>query len=414
MITKEKWDNRENIVTKINDKIKKIKSPWIGIPIIIFVNLIICSLAVGYLIFPFIKYNYLPLKIVFSLLWSIGAGFVYSVAISMQDKSIKTDLLSKIASFSSFSAFLVCLFIHNNFYSFGNLISAIKWGLIISFFILCFFVLIKIIKNEIKLFIETLCLVMVGFLFFVLFKGSLSVTSVDETVKKYVSIISLFVLFALFFGFCLTVFYKKEKMKYIYFYASIFIGAIVIILIVASLIDHFDDAISFMQAFLTLLASVVGGGLTVFGVAWTIKRQDEYKEKEEKQKAKPFFGIVDLTNYKSGKSASHSIEFRPRTNNVMNFCLEVCLENSDKVPFYIEKVVVGTDECCPDSTLLVTKEMLFEIDVYREKGERNAEEKIFLHVIDVNYNKITYELIPTHQNYGFAYDIKEIDNSRNS
>lgn len=42
-----------------------------------------------------------------------------------------------------------------------------------------------------------------------------------------------------------------------------------------------------------IVASLCGGFLTLLGVAWTIKRQDEIRKEEEKKKAKPYLRLVE-------------------------------------------------------------------------------------------------------------------------
>ena len=47
---------------------------------------------------------------------------------------------------------------------------------------------------------------------------------------------------------------------------------------------------------LTVSSGVIGGGLTLTGVAWTIKRQDSIRREEEKQRNKPYLRLQNDTN----------------------------------------------------------------------------------------------------------------------
>lgn len=45
------------------------------------------------------------------------------------------------------------------------------------------------------------------------------------------------------------------------------------------------------KTFLTVYSAIVGGGLTLLGVAWTIKKGDENRKEEERKKAMPYFSL---------------------------------------------------------------------------------------------------------------------------
>lgn len=54
------------------------------------------------------------------------------------------------------------------------------------------------------------------------------------------------------------------------------------------------------NAIMGVFAGLLGGVLTLTGVAWTIKRQDDIRKEDEKRKAKPYLRLLD--RYSEGKS----------------------------------------------------------------------------------------------------------------
>ena len=79
---------------------------------------------------------------------------------------------------------------------------------------------------------------------------------------------------------------KDKKLNYI-IYSSITFIVLGYVTIYLSSYGKNDNTV--FNSLISLFSAIVGGGLTLGGVAWTIKHEKEIKEKEEMLKVKPFF-----------------------------------------------------------------------------------------------------------------------------
>lgn len=142
-----------------------------------------------------------------------------------------------------------------------------------------------------------------------------------------------------------------------------------------------------------IVSAVYGGLITLVGVAWTIKETRKDLEKNDALNAKPFFGIIDIQHYLSDISCKNGIEFRPKNFDAkLVFLDEINIQNSDKAPFYIDKFSVDNIDYYPDSTFLVTKEMIFSAIIYVEESKKKPLDKAYMYVTDVNFKSRIYEL----------------------
>lgn len=91
------------------------------------------------------------------------------------------------------------------------------------------------------------------------------------------------------------------------------------------------------EIIIPIIAAVYGGLLTLVGVAWTIKKSDNDRKIEEKQKAKPIFTFVmklqPLINIDGEKVCFDNEETIKFPNNVT-----ALLENSEQAVFSVERV----------------------------------------------------------------------------
>ena len=191
------------------------------------------------------------------------------------------------------------------------------------------------------------------------------------------------------------------------------IGIIVDILSVLFLIGYLiyrtpngEDNNNLQEIVLALTSAVIGGAITLAGVAWTIKETRKDLVRKDENEAKPFFGIIDTQHFMIDESCKLEIGFRPKEfEETLEFIDEINIQNSDKAPFYLEKFSVDNVDYYPDSTFLVIKGMIFNAVIYVEKSKKKPLDKVYMHIVDVNYKKRTYEL----QNGGYHnYWIKEI------
>ena len=172
---------------------------------------------------------------------------------------------------------------------------------------------------------------------------------------------------------------------------------------------------SLFSAIMGIYAAVLGGAITLGGVAWTIRRQDEIKKEEEKKKAKPLFSFIMLKNPIldiNGQRVCFDDEgFARFEKNVIGI-----IENSEKSAFSIEKVyhdnkwwnIVGNKVVLPNKSVYIdfnfTKEdWLFFIEV------EDALQNKFYYKIDVlTLNYVNLENSDMHPHKFTVRDIKEI------
>ena len=99
----------------------------------------------------------------------------------------------------------------------------------------------------------------------------------------------------------------------------------------------------------TIVAAVLGGALTLVGVAWTIKKSDKDKREEELQKAKPLFSLLSAIDFDTAQKFEVKKDFTEidvKLNNVteINYPKVIfwgAFLNSDCSNFTIEEIYIG-------------------------------------------------------------------------
>lgn len=285
----------QTFIQRIIDGIDRIQKKKANVIAIFASAVFYTAVILGFLLFPFFNYQYLVAKIVVTLIWLVF-GFMYFdlVLYKIQLKDIK-DAPLFIITFLVFTISLAMVFINNNYYSFGNVLRLILLIFIILFVGSAIYHIVNGIKKDVKKLLQALALASVFITLYFLTIGSF-VAKEPNAIINLLKIVSISGLVAMVFGILLTKFFNKQKFKYIYIFAAIILGSIVLLVLISSLASSIDTSISATQTFITLLSAMLGGGLTVFGVAWTIKRQDDIRIEEERNKYRPFIYPVNSNN----------------------------------------------------------------------------------------------------------------------
>lgn len=86
----------------------------------------------------------------------------------------------------------------------------------------------------------------------------------------------------------------------------------------------------------TIIAAVYGGLLTLFGVAWTIKRSDLIKRQDEIKRAKPIFTFDKVDSHTNERQHKHCIvkSDKAEYRNKLLFLVE----NSEHATFYLSRL----------------------------------------------------------------------------
>ena len=142
------------------------------------------------------------------------------------------------------------------------------------------------------------------------------------------------------------------------------------------------------SAVMGIYAAVLGGAITLGGVAWTIRRQDEIRNDEEKKKAKPFFRIITIEEEDVSTAYNNSIEFiskQPKEGDWPR--IFIGLENTDKCPFYIDKIKVNNTYFYPKGKSFVNKSEIFSLLIVGNIENPHDSEEIYLYITDCFYNE---------------------------
>ena len=147
-----------------------------------------------------------------------------------------------------------------------------------------------------------------------------------------------------------------------------------------------EQFIGLQNVVTTIVAAVYGGLLTLVGVAWTIRRQDEIRKEEEKKKHKPIFtfnmvydGEVSIGRYEKNCFSADEINKKA--------AIYFDLENSSKSVFTLSKIFHDGmwKEVYSNSVFLPNSKILFYCSFSSPKN-------IYLEILDGLENKYYYEL----------------------
>lgn len=151
-----------------------------------------------------------------------------------------------------------------------------------------------------------------------------------------------------------------------------------------------------------IFAGVLGGSLTLAGVAWTIRRQDEIHKKDEQSKFKPMFRYCSKEEIKKADIIQNfffhktEIIIKDYHNHREHF------KNFDNANFLIESIEVNGNEFTSIEYAFVEKGNYFYIDFPEtELGVQT----LYFNVKDVLENKYRFELV---KNEGMISGIREI------
>lgn len=163
---------------------------------------------------------------------------------------------------------------------------------------------------------------------------------------------------------------------------------------------------------LTIVSSVLGGALTLAGVAWTIKKTDDDRKAEERKKAEPIFTYRLLSTDSISKDECVCAAFYEK-NAPHNYANIAHLINSDNSNFYIRAIKYKHQWIPVDKTNCVLKNkniyfVLFtpDIDDDNESMYVKLEDTLgFYHYYEFKYSPDVGHKLET---YTFAHSIKKI------
>ena len=167
---------------------------------------------------------------------------------------------------------------------------------------------------------------------------------------------------------------------------------------------------------ITLYASLCGGGLTLGGVAWTIKNQETTKQKENKMAFKPFVNISNKTNksllFSIDENQNKSIDFKSH-NEIIDIKKElgfdfykiddIYIKNSNNSNIIVDKIIINENVINISCYNFIEKGQVFHIKLlnYIYAKEFNmvisildtiGNEYLFQLFFDRKYNDVSFKL----------------------
>ena len=354
--------NSENfILDKLWDWLKKkISNKIMAILLAILLDVSYIGLFFGFFLMPFISYSSVTLKVVFSILWGMSCAVWIISLIDDWKKQSKDDKWSTAIGLFCFIVFFGFCFVNNNYYYLG------KWwqiAIVCVMLLLTIVMIYSFIKELIKNPKDTLASLLMGVLLvfgFLFILGS-SLDALEMAERKWLLITGSFCvglpILALMIAYILGISKPKKVMEY----GSLVIFCILVLIGVSYIISFLNSEIDGYQTFVTLLAALLGGGLTLVGVAWTIKdgnekRQNELerieneRKEEERKKYRPFVNVY--TNKEDTPNHTMTIEninFSSSCDSPLYTIKPFCIRNTDFTSFCIKGIYFNNCEatCSP-------------------------------------------------------------------
>lgn len=143
---------------------------------------------------------------------------------------------------------------------------------------------------------------------------------------------------------------------------------------------------------LPIASTLVGGGITLFATAWTMRKESKVRKEEQEEDARPFFGVIDGIDARIISSNNHIFSFTAQESfSDSQPHLNANIINSDKTEFMLEKISINEKNYYPTNHELIAKQMPFMIKLYYDGKIDNCD--VLLHVIDINHKKHIYKMI---------------------
>ena len=165
------------------------------------------------------------------------------------------------------------------------------------------------------------------------------------------------------------------------------------------------------NAIMGVFAGLLGGVLTLTGVAWTIKRQDEIRKEDEKRKIKPYIVIVKETFNKTDvkKLCFASIDGYGKIGEDKTYILDerFLIKNVGVAACVLAYIKInGKKQNCVMQSLVVNENALV-CSVHKKNLIKITEDRLLeikLGIYDVNYNLYEYNVVFRTSLHPFKYE----------
>ena len=145
------------------------------------------------------------------------------------------------------------------------------------------------------------------------------------------------------------------------------------------------------NAVMGVFAGLVGGALTLAGVAWTIKSGREKDRREEVLKCKPMFRYCDAQNENIPQDAQNFSFLDGKVAETQYNINKMCFKNFDSAYLIIESIIVNDVLLKPLEIVNVGKGEYFCISY--NLGAGRGVENFLLNIKDILGNPYRFELV---------------------
>jgi hypothetical protein len=164
---------------------------------------------------------------------------------------------------------------------------------------------------------------------------------------------------------------------------------------------EFNDLLT--QVIIPLVAAVLGGGLTVWGVILTIKEDNRIRKEDIRIQNEPLFYILDPNQDYDNTNIK---EFDFKAVEQATGYIQILLKNTDKTPFVLEYVNINGKTYLPQNGTVVDKNDIFYLNIHTNDNlVANKTNKAFIAIKDVLNIEYKYKLIYSKEKNYFASGI---------
>lgn len=388
----------QNIENSLMDKLlalieNKIHNSIVALLLTIVVGLSMIGLYIGFFVMPFITYSSMVLKIIFSILWGFSCIVFVAMAIDQSKQEKNDDMWGFIIINVGLMVFLGLCLINNNYYYLGD------WWQIAIFVVMGLYTVLmlhRFIKELIKDPRGTLSTLFMGIMFVLgfLFILASSLSSLEMELRKKELIIGTVLIAIPIISMLIAKILKISKAEKVLEYGSLIIVCVLLLIGLSYVISFLNPKIDGYKTFVALFASFLGGGITLVGVAWTIKdgnkkRQSELerveneRKEEERKKYRPFVNVYAGYNVQGLNTTSDILVTKWLNNTesisneqterlvVANNIRNCWLGNTDFCSFYVFGIKINGNMASFDSIRFIKKEYYFPLNftgpIYTEK-----------------------------------------------
>lgn len=155
---------------------------------------------------------------------------------------------------------------------------------------------------------------------------------------------------------------------------------------------------------LAVFSAIIGGLITLIGVAWTIKKSDKDRKREEIFKNKPYFIIepLKICDFKEPEGYICKEDSRPFFKKCYIYAK---IKNSNNSMFKLNRIYCDKEfnSFSANNVVIPGCELIFQFTI-------NSEKNIFLEVLDSLENSYLYEIeiLKYYMEEGFDYKVDDI------